>query len=363
MRRIKTWAIALFALCSATALWAQKNPNEPQLLNEINGLKQQLVKIDTTIERGSSKGKFSGIASDSLYKIQDYIMDLNDRLYWMTNKDSLLHVMGDREVPTEEQKGMDGDSDPIGEEIDSLPPAPVMPDFDLGSLMPKPKVKKYSYFFQFQNGASFMLGNTRGGAGINAPEWQTKLATNQGGTAIYALRLGKADVSKLKMEFNLKKKFTTSNFLKASPLQLRIGLGLQRYEVAQKVDYEINLKANSVEFSSQNLDYQKNTLAVYYVHVPVTVWRKLTDKSFIEVGGFVDILRKSTQTVTYKKDEIANSLTRKGNFGINEIAYGATATIGGNALALYVNYHLSSLFAKNDTYNFNLMSIGIKAGY
>jgi hypothetical protein len=224
-------------------------------------------------------------------------------------------------------------------------------------------VKKYSYFFQFQNGASFLLGNTRG-TGVSVPEWQTKIGSNQGGTAIYALRLGKADVSKLKMEFNLKKKFTTSNFLKASPWQLRIGLGLQRYEVAQKSDFEINLKTDkTVEFKTQTLDYQKNTLAVYYIHVPITVWRKLTDKSFIEVGGFVDVLRKSTQTLAYKQGEINNSLTRKGNFGINEIAYGATATIGGNAAALYINYHLSSLFAKHDTYNYNLMSVGVKVGY
>jgi hypothetical protein len=67
--------------------------------------------------------------------------------------------------------------------------------------------------------------------------------------------------------------------------------------------------------------------------------------------------------LAYKQGEIDNSLTRKGNFGINEIAYGATATIGGNAAALYINYHLSSLFAKHDTYNYNLMSVGVKVGY
>jgi hypothetical protein len=365
------WGMMLLVLLSANVLWAQKNPNEAQLRSQIEGLKQQLVKIDTSVSQGDGKGRFSSAASDSLYKMQDYLMDLNDRLYWLTNKDSLLNAPTDRETPREDEIGMDGKSPQIDNESDTIPMPKGQPDFDLGSLMPKPKVKKYAYYFQFQNGVSLLNGQTSGATPTTAiPEWASQLGTNFGGTFIYALRLGKADLSKLKMEFNIKKKLTTSNFLKASPWQLRIGLGLQRYSVRQKTDFEINRAEDKSPTFSSTLDaqnnkraYDKNTLTLYYLHVPITIWRKLTTKTCLEVGCFVDYARKTTQTLNYRENGIEHSLARTGDFGVNDFAYGATAAIGSNATTVYVNYHFNSLFAKSSIYNYNLMSIGIKVGY
>jgi hypothetical protein len=355
--------LSLFVLLISTkCLLAQQNPQESELKNQLEVLKKNLVKIDTAIVRGVDKGRFSAASSDTLYKLQDYIMDLNDRLYWMTNKDSLLNNL-DGDAPKEGENNIDGNSMEEEKEI-PMPQMDSLPKMDWGNLMPKPKVKKFAYFFQVQNGMSILLDHSSPTTGVTLPEWKSKAVSNPGATLVYALRLGKADLSKIKFEFNIKKKLTNSKFITASPWQLRLGLGLQRYEIHQTTNLEINQNTQKeVTFIDNKKEYNKNILGIYYIHIPLTVWRKIANKTFIEAGGFADIIRTTKQTLTYKDNGISNTLIRKGDFGTNAFAYGATVAVGGSAFAIYANYHLSPLFTKNTAFDYNLMSVGLRIGY
>lgn len=351
-------------LCLSLQLLAQSNPNEVTLKSQVANLKKQLATIEKTIEEGDGKGKFSSAVSDSLFSLQDLLMDLNDRLYWLTNKDSLLHANDENEVPREDQihnnKGDDGDLDE--EKEIPMPNLDSMPNIDWGNMM-KPKVKKRAIFFQFRNGVSFLQDNSAIPASLAVPSWKTKLQSNFGGTMIYAIRLGKADLSNVKMEFNIKKKLTTSKFVKASPWQLRIGLGLHNYQIAEEKGLGINRGTdNVVAFSNANL-HSNSKLSAYYVHVPLTVWRKLSGAAFIEAGVFTDILRQTKHTYSSSADGITTTTVRKGNLGLTPFAYGATATIGYGAFAIYGNYQLSPFFKKTEEYKYNLFSVGVRVGY
>lgn len=345
-------------------LLAQSNPNESTLKQQMASLKNQLKAIEKTIEDGDGKGKFSAAASDSLYTMQDLMMDLNDRLYWLTNKDSLLHAKDNDEVPREDQlnNGNDNADDMEEEKEIPMPKLDSMPNMDWANLM-KPKVKKLAIFFQVKYGASFLQDNSAIASGNLVPSWNTKFPSNNGGTLIYAFRLGKADLSKIKMEFNIKKKLTTSKFIKASPWQLRVGIGLHNYLLGEEKGLSINRNEATkvVEFSDNKLN--NNILRAYYVHVPITVWRKLSGAAYIEAGGFVDILRQTRHTYSQTQDGIVTTTVRKGNLGLSPFAYGATASIGYGVFAIYGNYQLSSFFKNTDQYKYNLFSVGVKIGY
>lgn len=352
-------------LCLSLQLLAQSNPNESTLKQQMASLKNQLKAIEKTIEDGDGKGKFSAAASDSLYAMQDLMMDLNDRLYWLTNKDSLFHVNDNDEVPREDQldKGNDNADDMEEEKEIPMPKLDSMPSFDWGNLM-KPKVKKRALFVQLKYGVSFMHDNSSIVAGNPVPSWKTKIPSNFGGMLVYAIRLGKADVSKLKMEFNIKKKLTTSNFVKASPWQLRIGLGLHNYRVGENNGLSIFRDSlSNFSFKSNNPKLENSILRGYYVHIPVTVWRKIGGATYIEAGIFADILRLTKHTYSNKEDGITTTTVRTGNLGLTPLAYGATASIGYGAIAIYGNYQLNSFFKNTDQYKYNLFSVGIKIGY
>jgi hypothetical protein len=357
----------LFACSSilfALQVLAQSNPNESILKQQIASLKNQLNAIEKTIDTGDGKGRFSGAVSDSLYSMQDILMDLNDRLYWLTNKDSLLHANSNDEVPREDQLDK-GNAEEMEEEKEiPMPKMDSMPNFDWGNFM-KPKVKKRAVFFQLRFGASMMQDNSNVAAGLVAPSWQLKFPSHLGTALIYAIRLGKANDSKLKMEFNLKKKLTTSNFIKASPWQLRLGVGLHNYQVAEDKGLLLTKQSttNSVEFTATNPKLDNNAIKTYYVHIPLTIWRSLGGAAFIEAGAFADILRLSKHTYKNNQDGISTTVTRRGNFGVAPFAYGATASIGYGAIAIFSNYQISSFFKNTDTYKYNLLSVGIRLGY
>lgn len=360
--KISILALIISTFLSAT-MFAQKNPSEKVLKTQVEDAKKILVLIDSTISKGTDKGKFSVEVSDSLYSVQDYIMDLNDRLYWATNKDSIFNAVTTNAGDPANSGDDSGDENeiPMPDNSTDSTDTPQTPDFDWKSLM-KPKVKKTAKFVQFQNGIVGVMHSHNDAATGPMPAFKTNTAANQGGGFIYARRIGKADVSNLKMEFNIKKKLTTSNFIKASPTQFRAGIFLQRYEMKEKGNIELN-ENNGAAFSNNTGNITKNIITAYQINVPITIWRKISKSTFIEAGGFVGILRKSTQTYSFEESKIKNTLIRRGDLGLTEINYGATAAIGYGPIAIYTNYHLSPLFANRDDLKYNLWSVGLKFGY
>lgn len=350
-------------LMTHLVMFGQQNPQEKQLQSQIDVLKQQLSNIGNTIEKGSTKGKFSAAASDSLYKTQDQLMDLNDRLYWLTNKDSILNAqLNEGEVPRIDQENKDDNrSDETMENgMDSLD----FSKFDFSSMLPKPKVKAASWYIQVQNGATIVLDNTASGQNLIQPDWKLKPGSNPGAHFIVAFRLGKPDMSNVKMDFSLKKKLITSNFIKASPWQLRVGIGLQRHEML--LDNKNIFLDKTQKLISTPIDdkiYTKNTVGLYYVNMPMTVWHRFGKKLVVEAGPYVSLMRFAKQSLQYKTEDVKNALVRKGNLGVNTFAYGVTASVGVAGIAVYGNYQLSNLFAGDTPYKYNIMSVGIKLGY
>ncbi len=145
------------------------------------------------------------------------------------------------------------------------------------------------------------------------------------------------------------------------------------------ITYGLSYLLNSLEFANDakiemtngapkfvKVDNATNSteLNIGYLTIPIGLEFKVGKKGKLGVGGYAGYRIRSVQNIDYKNDTERIEESRKANYGLNNIMYGASAKIGVGGLVLTGRYNLSTLFKDtNKDYQYNLYNLGLSFGF
>lgn len=162
--------------------------------------------------------------------------------------------------------------------------------------------------------------------------------------------------TKMVQDPNLELKYPWS--VNVSLYLLRQGVNLIKHKfyttVAIGIDYHdyrfknniTLLPKNVLDVRTDSIDFKKNKLSTQYLMVPLMLHYESNpekpDHSFkMAIGGYSELLIKS---YTKQVSDANGKQHVKGDFGLNNMAYGLIGQIGYGDLQFYTHYSLSSLF-------------------
>ena len=137
---------------------------------------------------------------------------------------------------------------------------------------------------------------------------------------------------------------------------------LNSFEFAN--DAKITMVNNAPKFVKEEGATKNTELNVGYLMIPVGLDFKIGKKGKFGVGGYGGYRVRSVQNIDKKDGNESIDERRKGNYGLNDLMYGASVKVGVGGLVLTGRYNLSPLFKDtNKEYQYNTYNIGLSFGF
>ncbi len=159
-------------------------------------------------------------------------------------------------------------------------------------------------------------------------------------------------------------KFKTRIGGATSPASITYGLTYLLNSFETTNDVKINMTNGAPAFAK--VDNAKGTeLNIGYITVPLGLEFKVGKKGKFGVGAYGGYRVRAVQNIDYRVDNEDIDEKRKGNYGLNDLMYGASVKIGVGGLVLNGRYNLSSVFKDNTNYKnlYNIYNVGLSFGF
>jgi hypothetical protein len=159
-------------------------------------------------------------------------------------------------------------------------------------------------------------------------------------------------------------KFKTRIGGATSPAAITYGLTYLLNSFETTNDVKIAMDNNAPVFAKA--EKAKSTeLNIGYVTLPLGLEFKIGKKGKFGVGAYGGYRVRAVQNIKYRADNEDIDEKRKGNYGLNDLMYGASVKIGVGGLVLNGRYNLSSVFKENTIYKnlYNIYNVGLSFGF
>jgi hypothetical protein len=140
--------------------------------------------------------------------------------------------------------------------------------------------------------------------------------------------------------------FKINNYFTFNPA---LGLGLEKYGLADNANYVSNENRNIVFDTITNVRVRKNKLAVTYLDIPMELRfypRETIDGEglFIGVGGVIGFRVRAHTKVKYDLFEDTRIEKTTGRFGLSDFRYGLQIRAGWKGAHLFFKQYFSPMF-------------------
>jgi hypothetical protein len=159
-------------------------------------------------------------------------------------------------------------------------------------------------------------------------------------------------------------KFKTRIGGATSPAAITYGLTYLLNSFETTNDIKVDMKGGTPAFAK--VENAKSTeLNIGYITVPLGLEFKVGKKGKFGVGAYGGYRVRAVQNIKYRADNEDIDEKRKGNYGLNDLMYGASVKIGVGGLVLNGRYNLSSVFKENTIYKnlYNIYNVGLSFGF
>ena len=160
----------------------------------------------------------------------------------------------------------------------------------------------------------------------------------------------------------------------SSAVSLKYGLSLMIHNMKLDENQIFVKNGNVTNFVDFDFELEKSKLRTTYLAVPVHLEfdfskSRRTDEGQaivrsqrsvrLGIGGFVGLPIRTKQVLEYKANGHNVEESQKGNFNVNQFAYGLSAYLGYKDFSFYSKLDLNSMF-KNNTPEQNLVTFGVR---
>ncbi len=169
--------------------------------------------------------------------------------------------------------------------------------------------------------------------------------------------------------------YKTRVFKNSSLVYIDYGMSVMYNTLKPKSNQFFVSDGNTTTLETSSVDLEKSKFKNVQLVVPVFLELDFSRPKFSEssekvryrtnrgvrigVGGFLGLNIKSKQVLKYKENDIRVKDIQKGDFNVNNFAYGLNAFIGHRDTSFYVKYNLNEVF-QNATIEQNNISFGIR---
>ena len=134
-------------------------------------------------------------------------------------------------------------------------------------------------------------------------------------------------------------------------VNLTTGFGFDFNHYALKNSVTLNSDALYLDASENDVKYNKNTLNVSYIKIPLMLefnMGKKSDNNFhVSVGGEFEYRIHSVSKQKYDLNDKHYKMKQRDDYNLAPFLYSATARIGYNNVTVFANYSLNRLFKKD----------------
>ncbi len=331
---------------------------EAELTRQLQAVQTELKKL-FAIAQKDTFCRFSPTLFDTVNSVQ---VDLSDFVY--STLGNRTNFPPDSSLYDEEYAYEDEDSSSLEYPMPS-------PDSTFSNLFKPKKTNRTIFSWGYSWGAADAIGTTNlaGSATAKAPDFDFVQSRHTRLALLLRTRLGKRDTSQ-NFDFSGGGKFKMGKMKRGkdqfrdSKVNLKYGLVFDRLKLEQTSDLVLALESGEPIFAidPEVAQTKTNRLEIRYIEFPLLIEWMMSKRVKMEFGPFAGFRTRAAQALDYSRSPFEFLRTRRDELGLRKTNFGLMAGFGLKEIFLDAKLDLSSLFEKNERYDYRLLSLGATVG-